>query len=759
MPQPYADYYHMMKPNTNTMADFENLKEVGTEATQKPNASANQNNGDNSNGKKSRPALVVEKPVVGSIDHLAISKSLGYQIFRKTRRNAWNADEDKCLKELLIQQHTKNNRLSEYNDEQIDIKMIDWFDIASKMKTKRKGKECKKRWVSSLDPFLRKGKWTKSEDEALINAFKKHGASWQKVASEIKGRNEDQCSKRYTEVLNSDTKERLKPWSLEEDLILIDQVKQLGTKWRQISGSLPSRPSLTCRNRWRKIMTDIAKDSASNVIKRAVGVLDENGVPTIKFKQTNQYEEENIGKINKIFQQERSKSDSKAQGDDNGEIDAEDNSTEKSKRILEDDHDTPGSSKRQKSGNNSTAKKAPVSENYNTTTSYPRIETPVRTQTDWSFSLLDPRTNEELKSYTGDINTQELAHYLIELARFNGVTLTVHQHIHHHYSSSAAAVSSDPQTNISRYGHFNYLPPLIEVPKLTSSSSPDNTAESSTSAKNYTENPLLRLLNNDDGSNNTSNGFDSNRPINIESSESGTNLPNKKASLSIGDSKSNFLKSHRQQLHASRPSQYSEQSHNLEYSNSNSNLQSPGPTDTRGTKTENIKDGEHTGKSYTTEDLGEELDFWETMRSISRPKNNKPVSQHHPLHYYQPSNYKEQLPYQPSDSFGIQRFPNMATPLVTNMIRGEKNTKSVETSVTNVNTDESYGGMYMEGENDDAEEEEEMDIANQYGLYYNVFANKSQANYGSYGKQQNNGVNSGAVDLVNSGYLMPFNPS
>ena len=747
-----------MKPEKNTMADFEKSINVGTEATQKPNANTNESNGESGNSKSSKPALIVEKPVVGSIDHLAISKSLGYQIFRKTRRNAWNADEDKCLKELLIQQHTKNTRLSEYNDEQIDIKMIDWFDIASKMKTKRKGKECKKRWVSSLDPFLRKGKWTKSEDEALIKAFKKHGASWQKVASEINGRNEDQCSKRYTEVLNSDTKERLKPWSLEEDLILIDQVKQLGTKWRQISSSLPSRPSLTCRNRWRKIMTDIAKDSASNVIKKAVGVLDENGVPTIKFKQSNQYADENSNKVSKPFQQERSKLDSKVQGDDNIEIDAENDMTKKSKRKA-DDKETQGIFKRQNSGSNTNGKKTPVPENFSTTTSYPRIETPVRTQTDWSFSLVDPRTNEELKSYTGEINTQELAHYLIELARFNGVTLTVHQHIHHHYSSSASTVSSDPQTNISRYGHFNYLPPLIEVPKLTSSSSPDNTVESSTSTKNYTENPLLRLLNNDDGSNNTSNGFESNRPLNSGGNKTEATLPSKKTGTSNNDPKNTFPKSHRQQLHASRPSQYGEQSHNLEYSNSNSQLQSPGSTDTRGNKTDDLKDGENTGKSYITEDLGEELDFWETMRSISRPKNNKPVSQHHPLHYYQPSNYKEHLPYQPSDSFGIQRFPNMATPLVTNMIRGEKNTKSVETSVTNVNTDESYGGMYMEGENDDAEEEEEMDIANQYGLYYNVFANKSQANYGSYGKQQNNSVNSGAVDLVNSGYLMPFNPS
>lgn len=747
-----------MKEDTDSMNEFKNSIDVNNGTLKGEQTDTIVHSEGIINIKSSKPALVVEKPVVGSIDHLAISKSLGYQIFRKTRRNAWNAEEDKCLKELLIQQHLKNNKLTTYNNEQIDIKKIDWFDIASKMKTKRKGKECKKRWVSSLDPFLRKGKWTKSEDEALIKAFKKHGASWQKVASEINGRNEDQCSKRYTEVLNSDTKERLKPWSEEEDLILIKQVKQYGTKWRQISSSLPSRPSLTCRNRWRKIMTDIAKDSASNVIKRAVGVLDENGVPTVKFKQSSQCPSDNISKTGKPSKEERSKSSSKSPENYDRDNKGDNSESRNTKRAFESNGDSSRNTKRQHFANPSGDRKGQVPETFSTTTSYPRIETPVRTQTDWSFSLVDPRTNEELKSYTGEINSQELAHYLIELARFNGVTLTVHQHIHHHYSSSASTVSSDPQTNISRYGHFNYLPPLIEVPKLTSSSSPDNTVESLSSTKNFTENPLLRLLNNDDGSSGTSNNFNTNssHPVNGGGLENGSNLVNKQKN----SSKNNFLKSPRQQLHASRPSQYGEQSQNLDYSNVSNQVQSPGSSsNVNGSKTNEIKEANNTEKRYRTEDLGEELDFWETMRSMSKPKNNKPVSQHHPLHYYQPSNYKEQLPYQPSDSFGIQRFPNMATPLVANMIREDKSSKSVETNVTTVNTDEGYGGMYMDGENDDAEEEEEMDIANQYGLYYNVFANKSQANYGAYGKQQGNGVNNGAVDLVNSGYLMPFNPS
>lgn len=653
----------------------------------------------------------------GPIDPLEISKTLGYQIFRKTRRNAWSADEDQSLRKFLIAQYLRNNNLTEYNGEPIDIKDIDWVRIAGQINTKRKAKECKKRWVSSLDPYLKKGKWTQREDDALIQAFKKYGPAWQKVAAEIEGRNEDQCSKRYTEVLNSDTKDRLKPWTIEEDLILIEKAKLFGTKWRQISTYLPTRPSLTCRNRWRKIITDLAKGIASDVIKKAIGLLDENGKPIIEFKQNNaQIAEKGV------------------QSQQNGQ-----------KRGPTEDIEV------HENENNREAKKQDKKESpkkpYNSTTAYPRIENPVKTQTDWNYTFVDPRTNEEIKSFNGKISNQELAHYLIELAKFNGVSLTVHQHIHHHYSSLTSIVSSDPQTNISRSGHFNYLPPLVEVPKLTSSSSPDNTADSPNSSKNFSENPLLRLLNNDD--NQSANGSKS-RPISRSRNNSSSNSNNNNKSTNKSANKDN----------SSTSNNISSKSHRQQFG---STTNSPGLdfTDERGNtlSTSKHSDGKHQtidDNKYISTDLGDELDFWETMKSINQPKNNKPVSQHHPLHYHQPSAYKEQIPYQPSDTFGIQRFPNMATPLVGNL----KNSQSVQTNITSVSNDEGFNDMYIGNANadEDDEEEEEMDIANQYGMYYSVFTNKSQSQ-GSFGKTPNNGVNNGPSDLVNSGYLMPFNPS
>ena len=69
----------------------------------------------------------------------------------------------------------------------------------------------------------------------------------------IKGRKDDQCAKRYNDILNPLAKDRLKNWSLEEDQYLTAKVNELGHRWATIAAGLPGRPPLTCRNRWRRL--------------------------------------------------------------------------------------------------------------------------------------------------------------------------------------------------------------------------------------------------------------------------------------------------------------------------------------------------------------------------------------------------------------------------------------------------------------------------------------------------------------------------
>ncbi|VEU24381.1 DEKNAAC105641 [Brettanomyces naardenensis] len=633
----------------------------------------------------------------GAIDHLALSESLGYHIFRKKKRRSWSPDEDKQLKESVFEYFMEKHHLDKYTDEDIQVDEIDWMFISSKLPS-RKSKECRKRWTSSLNPCLRKGKWTSEEDALLIKAYKKYGSSWQKVSAEIKGRNEDQCSKRYTEVLNTNTNDRLKPWTMEEDLLLINGVKKFGTKWRTISKTIPGRPSLTCRNRWRRIMTDVAKNCASDQIMKAVGVLDRNGNALYTFD-------------------ENSKADrTKPKQNEGTEERPQDASSMPSIATV---HPTPTAIRPRVAASpsvspsylsaNSPAGSSISSGSGSVSVTTPtmnilghKITAPTRSYTEWRFALLDPHTNEEIPQFAGPVATPELAHQLIELAKYNGVSLTIHQHIHHHYSPSSPVL--DPQASVSRFSHFNYLPPLTEVPKLTSSS-PDNAANSSgnsphshraTPSATPGESSLIRLLNTE-------------------------SKPPNEGQVS-GNSPSSRLAPQRQQL--------TDPMHGSKLSNEDVEGKMANRANVRSNRAE-------FGEGADGEDMEEEVDFWETLRSITQPKTGRPVSQHHPLHYFEAS---EDGSYAPNE--------NANANVNTNAVNSQ--TSSNSSTARNRgrgNAVAGVGGKFSEVYGNEPEEEEMENDANQYGMYYNVFANK-----GGVGPSKTN-------ESGNLGYLMPFNPS
>ncbi|KAF5716021.1 putative BAS1-transcription factor [Fusarium globosum] len=155
-------------------------------------------------------------------------------------RRPWTAAEDATLRTLVG--HFGASRGSEGR----------WKDIASGLEG-RTAKDCRKRWLHSLDPSLRKGRWTSQEDEILLSAYARLGPLWNEIALLIPGRKDDQCSKRYNDILNPSAKNRLSDWTAEEDNLLRQGVAALGHRWVAISSRIPGRPPLTCRNRWRTL--------------------------------------------------------------------------------------------------------------------------------------------------------------------------------------------------------------------------------------------------------------------------------------------------------------------------------------------------------------------------------------------------------------------------------------------------------------------------------------------------------------------------
>lgn len=51
-------------------------------------------------------------------------------------------------------------------------------------------------------------------------------------------------------------KNSLAPWSLEEDIIIVQKIKELGTKWSQISTYLRGRSDNCIKNRWNTVLKE-----------------------------------------------------------------------------------------------------------------------------------------------------------------------------------------------------------------------------------------------------------------------------------------------------------------------------------------------------------------------------------------------------------------------------------------------------------------------------------------------------------------------
>ncbi|KAH8723616.1 hypothetical protein GQ44DRAFT_728466 [Phaeosphaeriaceae sp. PMI808] len=148
----------------------------------------------------------------------------------------WTLAEDDQLREEVEAQLTGGG----------DVK--DWCRIASKLPG-RTNKDCRKRWHNSVAGGLKKGQWSKSEDELLHRGVQQHGQRWTLVANCVESRSADQCAKRWQQSLDPaiDKSE----WREEEDHTLIEATKRLGRHWKDIQRDyFPGRSKNCIKNRY-----------------------------------------------------------------------------------------------------------------------------------------------------------------------------------------------------------------------------------------------------------------------------------------------------------------------------------------------------------------------------------------------------------------------------------------------------------------------------------------------------------------------------
>jgi hypothetical protein len=113
-------------------------------------------------------------------------------------------------------------KLTVINPETPKYGPISWHKVAAHLPG-RNNKDCRKRWHYSIASTIRKGTWTREEDEKLREAVEQYGARWSKIAEAVGTRNGDQCWKRWYDCL--DPRIDKSPWTPED--VSFSPVKQV----------------------------------------------------------------------------------------------------------------------------------------------------------------------------------------------------------------------------------------------------------------------------------------------------------------------------------------------------------------------------------------------------------------------------------------------------------------------------------------------------------------------------------------------------
>ncbi|KAJ3124778.1 DNA binding transcription coactivator transcription factor [Nowakowskiella sp. JEL0407] len=92
--------------------------------------------------------------------------------------------------------------------------------------------------------------WTEREDDILKNAVSREGyGRWTEISRIIQTRTPDACRKRWEKVLDPNIKKG--PWSASEDILLIELVENLGKgRWTKVASHIAGRTDKQCRQRW-----------------------------------------------------------------------------------------------------------------------------------------------------------------------------------------------------------------------------------------------------------------------------------------------------------------------------------------------------------------------------------------------------------------------------------------------------------------------------------------------------------------------------
>lgn len=146
---------------------------------------------------------------------------------KRTKKIKWKSEEASLLIQLV----------KKYGEK--------WTRIEKKIKTKS-AKQCMQKYKNMVK-VERKGNWSEEEDNLLMEWVKVHGPNkWTECSRRIGGRCGKQCRERWMNTLDPHVKRG--NWEEQEQTVIFDQMKINWSSWALISKQLPGRTENSIKN-------------------------------------------------------------------------------------------------------------------------------------------------------------------------------------------------------------------------------------------------------------------------------------------------------------------------------------------------------------------------------------------------------------------------------------------------------------------------------------------------------------------------------
>eukprot|EP00511_Aplanochytrium_stocchinoi_P011540 CAMPEP_0204874072 /NCGR_PEP_ID=MMETSP1348-20121228/42385_1 /ASSEMBLY_ACC=CAM_ASM_000700 /TAXON_ID=215587 /ORGANISM="Aplanochytrium stocchinoi, Strain GSBS06" /LENGTH=665 /DNA_ID=CAMNT_0052029723 /DNA_START=171 /DNA_END=2168 /DNA_ORIENTATION=+ len=251
----------MKKKNLTSLSKFQKAKKSSLKTKPKANLP-----GRSTIGKTKQSTLKIEEnpaAVAARSEWTAEEDILLKSLVKKYGVNEWKSVQEKIHGKTCTQIQYRWNKVlrpglrkgtwTKEEDEKLieyvtSVPKKNWGEIASLI-AGRSAKQCRERWCYNLDPSINKNAWTPEEDRVLVQAQSELGNRWAHIASLLPGRTENAVKTRFKSIMRAKKRE----WLPEEDSLILKMHQEVGSRWDAIAEKLPSRTKNAVKTRFRQL--------------------------------------------------------------------------------------------------------------------------------------------------------------------------------------------------------------------------------------------------------------------------------------------------------------------------------------------------------------------------------------------------------------------------------------------------------------------------------------------------------------------------